>query len=193
MKDYAKLSKRQKKFKRNLWIKAAIILVLGIFSLTLIQVYRDRLFLKTTIPSDSTKIIKLSRKMQTNLRALTNQNQTKKKQQTQFDFYQMLPNMTVSIPKGNETNFTNKNIATNYLLQIASTKSREDAKDLTTQLIKQKFQAFIKVMKQNDTVWYRIVSGPYHDLNQAKYVQYQLYKKFNINSILVTTSTSTQK
>ena len=99
----------------------------------------------------------------------------------------MLPSMTVSIPDDQSTAVA-ANTETNYLLQIASTQSLNDAQHLTAQLVKENFPAFIKTLNQSGNTWYRITAGPYQDLNQAKQDQYQLYKKFKVDSVLVTTT-----
>lgn len=98
----------------------------------------------------------------------------------QFDFYTLLPNMKVSIPKQTPVAITH----TQYLLQFSSVKSYDSAKQLTDKLGAIGVDASIQQYPIAGDTWYRVISGPYPSEQAATQIQTQLRLQ-NIDSLLI--------
>jgi|GEM_PF-2628897 len=96
----------------------------------------------------------------------------------QFDFYTILPNEKVNIPKSHTEN------KTQYFLQIATFKNYTAADQLRAKLALLGFDVYIdKIKSKGDTVLNRINVGPYFSYKAAKQDQQRLNGN-NIRSIL---------
>ena len=88
----------------------------------------------------------------------------------QFDFYEILKNAKVDIgntkPKSTktntQTNTVKKDDNTEYLLQVASFKSMQDAERVRAELILLNLPATTEVANvRNGETWHRVIVGPY--------------------------------
>lgn len=90
----------------------------------------------------------------------------------QFDFYEILKNAKVDVgsskPKSNTStgtgtgNTVKDNDNTEYLLQVASFKSMQDAEQLRAELILLNLPAMTEVANiRNGEKWHRVIVGPY--------------------------------
>lgn len=86
----------------------------------------------------------------------------------QFDFYDILKNAKVDV--GSSKSSTNTNTATSvkndehteYLLQVASFKSMQDAEQLRAELILLNLPAMTEIANiRNGEKWHRVIVGPY--------------------------------
>jgi cell division septation protein DedD len=127
----------------------------------------------------------------TNTKKVTNSDSTKKTStqppatdnQPKFDFYKLLPQMTVNVPVDDDT--TNpallntksipKTTLSTYVLQIASLQNKADAAQIQNTLKSRGYSAFLQPYQSSDhTNWYRILIGPFHDLKTAQATQDKL-------------------
>lgn len=91
-----------------------------------------------------------------------------------FDFYSVLPEMEVIVPKSDEQDLrdttdtetlSHRNNET-YLLQVGSFRTNEDADRRRAELILQGFEASIqKAEMSNGDVWHRVMVGPFSNAN----------------------------
>lgn len=86
-----------------------------------------------------------------------------KEQKPRFDFYELLKENEVPLPKQNET----EKAATpkekqEFLLQVASFKTAEDAEQLRAELILLNLDAYTENAKiRNGETWHRVMVGPF--------------------------------
>lgn len=90
-----------------------------------------------------------------------------------YDFYQLLENQTVEVPKVDAYVSTPKDesISYQYLLQVASFRSQEDADALRASLLLEGMPAYTKGTEVNNKSWYRVYVGPFDNrskMNQAQ-------------------------
>lgn len=80
-----------------------------------------------------------------------------------YDFYQLLENQTVEVPKVEEYKSTPKDesISYEYLLQVASFRSQEDADSLRASLLLEGMTAYTQGITVNNSTWYRVYVGPF--------------------------------
>lgn len=103
--------------------------------------------------------------------------------QPKYDFYKLLPQMTVVIPADDQsTAMPSKttlapHVPTHYyLLQIASLESEMDAKEMENTLKSDGYTAFIQNYRGPDkATWYRVMVGPIYNLKAAQVLQSKLY------------------
>lgn len=112
-----------------------------------------------------------------------------------FDFYKMLPDMTVNVgtPANAETtskSSTNSRATTTssipakkYILQIASFRSKAEAQALVDRLSDQHDDLHIASFRSANDVWYRVQAGPFIDRGKAERIQNQL-RRIHIDSLL---------
>lgn len=103
---------------------------------------------------------------------------TIKNQSTQFDFYTLLSKIKVPESAPNHSN--------QYILQIASLTTLEQAKDLIAELNKLGFRTFIQKHESSTHPQFRIMTGPYTTWETAKQAQKNLQDQ-HIKSILMKT------
>lgn len=104
-----------------------------------------------------------------------------------FDFYTMLPKMTVSIAEPSEILSGNSgNTQTNdyYLLQLMSTTSESEAKAFQSHLKLQGFTTKINPLTRAGKTWYRIQMGPYMDYQTAQNAQASMQEQ-QINGVIL--------
>tara|TARA_R110002110_G_scaffold65206_4_gene179959 strand:+ start:44512 stop:45222 length:711 start_codon:yes stop_codon:yes gene_type:complete len=128
---------------------------------------------------------------------------------TRFDFYTLLPNMSVEMPEvppANEAQAKKlkqvaqlakktKKIKTlpapltlpsHYILQVASFRSYNQAESLKATLALKGFESKIQSIKmRHDETWYRVYLGPFDDKNYAKSIQVKLESKQKMNSFVL--------
>lgn len=103
-----------------------------------------------------------------------------KPQKPRFEFYNMLPNMTVPV---NEEAKQRENNQSEYVLQIASVKNYQDADRLKAQLTLLGFDVHINQIKHNNGIWNRVSLGPYASLKNVEKEQRRL-QKYKIKGIV---------
>lgn len=88
-----------------------------------------------------------------------------------YDFYKLLENQTVDVPKVEAYKSTPKeDVKYEYRLQAGSFRSQEDAERLRASLILEGMDAYRQEASVNGTVWHRVYVGPFSDrsrLNKA--------------------------
>ncbi len=95
----------------------------------------------------------------------TSQAEEKPKQKPRFDFYELLkdsdiPVLTQEEPEESATSEPKQK--TEYLLQVASFKSKEDAEQLRASLLLLNLDAYTENAKiRNGEVWHRVIVGPF--------------------------------
>lgn len=82
-----------------------------------------------------------------------------------FDFYTMLPKMNVPGGEG----YSAADLGTRHIIYISSSKSLDGTKALQQRLALLGIAAKISAYNKDDKRWYRLLSGPYKALNQAKF------------------------
>ena len=100
----------------------------------------------------------------------------------QFDFYTLLPNMKVTIPKDQTTLPASAKVP--YRLQFTSTQDNQAAQQLVNELAAAGVSARIQSYTSNNQTWYRVISSPYPNQDAAFAAQNQLRTQ-NIDSLLV--------
>src|SRR3990167_497392 len=102
-----------------------------------------------------------------------------------YDFYKLLPAMTVTIPTEDESEQTtpaplktanNTLPLTAYVLQLASLQTAEDANQVGNTLKSAGYTTFIQHYQAPDhTTWYRVMVGPFKTIKEAEAEQKKLY------------------
>lgn len=124
----------------------------------------------------------------------------------QFDFYTVLPKMAVSepTPPPAEAPLTAKpklttNIvlpapapsspapAQSYILQIAALRQLDDAEHLRDQMHSAGYPAFVQQYQTGQTMWYRVMVGPFASQDLAAQTQAQL-KQRQITGLILNVS-----
>lgn len=124
-----------------------------------------------------------------------------KQTEPQFDFYTMLPELSLPAPVLNDTKEETskkkffqrkKKPATivspsdkQYVLQVASFRHYNDADHMKAQLTLQGHHVTVKKIQQNQTTWYRVLVGPYPSHLSAEKQQTQ-FKQQKIDSLVYT-------
>lgn len=104
-----------------------------------------------------------------------------------FDFYTLLPELEVVVDKDSNTNSStsqHKSADANYVLQVGSFKSSEEADSLKAQLALMGVETNIETVKVNTINWHRVRIGPSKDIDQLQTTQKRLRTK-NMDSILL--------
>lgn len=104
-----------------------------------------------------------------------------------FDFYTLLPELEVVVDGDNaaKSNTTDQSRpAGEYVLQVGSFKSSEEADSLKAQLALMGVETNIETVKVNTINWHRVRVGPSKDINQLQTTQNRLRTK-NMDSILL--------
>jgi cell division protein FtsN len=106
--------------------------------------------------------------------------------QPTYDFYKLLPAMTVTIPKKDKPLPTHTSHAVsakttashsgNYVLQMASVQTSQQATQIATTLKTAGYLAFVQSYQAPDhSTWYRVMIGPFNTLKTAEAQQNKLY------------------
>lgn len=92
-----------------------------------------------------------------------------------YDFYKLLEEQKVVVPKVESYKSTPKEDV-NYLyrLQVASFRSKEDAESLRASLILEGMQAYIQSTEVKGSTWHRIFVGPFDNRSNMNKVQDKL-------------------
>lgn len=104
-----------------------------------------------------------------------------------FDFYTLLPELEVVVDKKNNINSdspTRKLPAGEYVLQVGSFKSSDEADSLKAQLALMGVETNIEIVKVNTINWHRVRVGPSKNIDQLESTQHKLRTK-NMDSILL--------
>ena len=104
-----------------------------------------------------------------------------------FDFYTLLPELEVVVDGDNpeKSNSSDQSRpAGEYVLQVGSFKSSEEADSLKAQLALMGVETNIETVKVNTINWHRVRVGPSKDIDQLQTTQNRLRKK-NMDSILL--------
>ncbi len=172
--DYAKKRPQPATKSRRLWTIAIIILLLVLSIPTLFYAHYMHMphFQMTNI-----KVAPLIKKQpppdKHNARVV----------QKEFDFYSMLPAISVDIKKGDVTTLQVPTDQPYYLLQVATSTDKTAADDLVTKLGVMGLNAFTKIAATtNKTTQYRIVVGPYLSKENAD-TDFAYLKTNHVNSI----------
>jgi len=105
---------------------------------------------------------------------------TKSKPAIQFDFYNLLPKMTVEVAQSNHPTPGPLPVSaaldkSGYVLQVASLQNQNEAIRLQKQLKKMGFRCYLQHFKhQSGMIWYRVLVGPYVTKSHATRTQDQL-------------------
>lgn len=96
-----------------------------------------------------------------------------KPEKPKYDFYELLEKQTVEVPKVEEYKSTPKDQSINYqyLLQVASFRSQEDADSLRASLLLEGLTAYTNGFEGSNGTWYRVYVGPFDNrskMNQAQ-------------------------
>jgi|SRR5690554_3566744 len=90
------------------------------------------------------------------------------KRANNYDFYTVLPEMEVVIPKEDiAQEATNKNKDYRYILQVASFKGKADAEALKAKIAFSGQIAYIQTIDVNNTLWHRVRVGPFESSREA--------------------------
>jgi len=151
-------------------------------------------------PSVELEKLKLQSKKQGTTKAKTNiKTEAKEKKEQKFNFYTILPELEVFIPE-NETrppdrstetkqkpttkskNASKKLVNKQYVLQIGSFQSLDDAKKLKANVAFLGLAANIQHVTVNRQTWHRVRTGPYTS-KQQMYKNQRTLKNNSITSI----------
>ncbi|WP_223787958.1 SPOR domain-containing protein [Marinicella meishanensis] len=97
------------------------------------------------------------------------------KSKPDYDFYSVLPEMEVVIPKEElEQQVARDSKEYTYILQVASFKNRPDAEELKARIAFTGQIAFIQSIDVNGTEWHRVRVGPFDSSREADKQKRQL-------------------
>ena len=105
-----------------------------------------------------------------------------------FDFYTLLPELEVVVDKNSQRPANNGNSTSlppgEYVLQVGSFKSHEEADSLKAQLALIGVETNIETVKVNTISWHRVRVGPDKNINHLQSIQQRLRSK-NMDTILL--------
>lgn len=107
-----------------------------------------------------------------------------------FDFYNLLPEMEVQLPKNTvelpvqEQTQSKERADTKYKygLQVASFKNFYDAKKLSAQLAMIGLDAHLSTVKRGDNIWHRVRIAPFYNVRDMDKTQ-RILQEHNLNSM----------
>ncbi|EKD92330.1 MAG: Sporulation and cell division repeat protein [uncultured bacterium] len=188
MRDYAKKSSPELNGgsqHNKLWI---LFVIIFIFLAFFVYVSKNFILSKKLIASNAQlpKPDAMIKKQIAQTKSLVLQKSTSDKMQ--YDFYQLLPEMTVNVSSSEATNASKTAVTTantaSFVLQIAALQNPSDAKVLQNQLADAGYHAFVQSYLANQKTWYRVMVGPFHALSQAQDQQLKL-DNHNIEALLI--------
>ena len=175
MKDYAKIIVPPSKSTR-FGGKITTIIIIALIGLIILFFY----FKQYQLHHHSTKNSKIVVANTTTTKATAKQLD----QKTEYDFYALLPKITVPVPDYNKE-IDHLQPHSIYTLQIAAVHRKKDALRLQKKLIQLGHQARIEPYQNISHTWYRIIVGPFNDKNLAIIEQNKLALQ-RYNSLLLT-------
>ena len=104
-----------------------------------------------------------------------------------FDFYTLLPELEVVVDKDSNQSSSSSSYqlpAGEYVLQVGSFKSSDEADSLKAQLALMGVETNIEIVKVNTINWHRVRIGPSKDIGKLQTTQKRLRTK-NMDSILL--------
>lgn len=113
----------------------------------------------------------------------------------QFDFYKLLPKMTVPLPAqaGSPGNAAPSPVkpataeaqpAATLALQISAVRQQNEALHLRDQMRAEGYPTFIQPEQEGTIVWYRVLVGPFTSLDAAQVTMNRL-KESGINALVI--------
>lgn len=165
--DYAKRTtthKQKGQLPGWIWMFAGLLVGLFIAFLVYLQQIGGTDSLKQKLTAEP------SAPARTDTRSVKKQPEAKapEKEGINFDFYKILPEMEVVIPKEelNEDSKTVQEKAT-YYLQVGSFQTGKDAESRKAELFLLNFTPSVQRVKINDQTWHRVRIGPFTDRRKA--------------------------
>ncbi|MEM1243580.1 MAG: SPOR domain-containing protein [Pseudomonadota bacterium] len=160
-KDYARNARQaRKKIEKNQqrkWTAAFVLIIILLASLIYTRILHHRELKQKHLKQHATKTKII------------------KKTQPSFDFYQILPKMTVQIDKSETTQLKQKVPSKKiYYIQVAAFKRHKDADKLKATLLLQGYNVKIKTDKSKNSTWQRVLTGPYANFAKAKLAKQKL-------------------
>ena len=103
----------------------------------------------------------------------------KKAPKADYDFYQLLENNKVEVPKVEAYRSTPREEAIDYqyLLQVASFRSQEDADSLRASLLLEGMPAYTRSINVNNGTWHRVFVGPFDNRSNMNRAQDKLVER----------------
>jgi cell division protein FtsN len=102
----------------------------------------------------------------------------------EFEFYDILPQMEVVIPPEELETVGERQTSFQYLLQVGSFASREDADKLKARCTLLGFEPQIVPVRIDERVWYRVRIGPFDRARDTDIARRRLFDN-NIESIVL--------
>jgi cell division protein FtsN len=171
-KDYKAYSSKKKKRKRNspkrpyFWFTIAILLLLTVFALYKLDVYRH-VSPVTKSPSKTSQVKKVK---------ATNQTTAPTKAPIKFEFYNLLAKESVSIPAPNTSDAAAPVDNSQYIVQVASVRSFAAADQLKATLAMKGLKVEVDKLGSGFSIWYRVQIGPFSNIDDAFDAQNSLRK-----------------
>lgn len=131
------------------------------------------IYLTTIPPGDEAKAVKGDAQKVFQEGKKKMQETAKETPKPNYDFYKLLENQTVDVPKVDaykSTPKTESNVKYEYRLQAGSFRSEADAERLRASLILEGLTAYRQASEVNGNTWHRVFVGPFTDrskLNRA--------------------------
>ena len=189
-KKSAKPVRKSSKTKKNIWFGLLVGILLGILisSGAFIKFgnYDKSIITTTTKKKNKATSVKTNTVKVKSLK--------KKKSKLGFDFYTILPKMKSAEnskekvkPIINISNSASRKIANTkvtYFIQVAMFDKVDEADALKAELTLEGFETIIKSVKKDNSIYYRIVMGPFSNKDQASQQQQLLLKQHVTGSII---------
>ncbi len=192
VKDYANNNSNNNptptKRRNRKWI--ALIIAVAIIIPLILYYFKYQQYIKSQPQAPATKTITKPKTTQPQVR----QAKKTKASAPQFDFYTVLTKTQVKLPQTHGTvvsqsQASESNVKTRYVLQIAALRDNDDAKRLKKQLFKLGYPVFIQKYQTDNTLWYRVLSGPYKNATVAEQDQQRLAQQHQ-KSLLISLKAS---
>ena len=104
-----------------------------------------------------------------------------------FEFYSMLPNLTMENDKDVSQSTELANKTQHYIVQVASFRKMHDARFLLKSLVGLRFNPKVQNHTIDNKIWFRVCLGPYLTFNQAQQDLLSLQKQ-GYKAILIKTT-----
>lgn len=131
------------------------------------------LYLSTIPASNELEAVKRDARQALQQEAGKTEQPVKEEPEQDYDFYTLLENQTVDVPKVDAYKSTPKdgaNLTYEYRLQAGSFRSQDDAERLRASLLLDGLPAYRQASNVNGSTWHRVFVGPFTDrskLNKA--------------------------
>lgn len=116
-------------------------------------------------------------------------------QQPQFDFYRILPQQQVEVTSQpmnadiDNSRGTTPHDNTVYILQVAALRDQADANLIKDKLTSAGYHSFVQTYNKNNSLWFRVLVGPYVSRDNAEQDQRNLHRA-HYDSLLLATKPS---